>query len=94
MKSAYNETGLYNLAVLKESKRWMKQQLIEENQFQKISEAYKSPFYHPNFIIRILLFIAALFALSGVTGLFTVFIIDIGSAWNKRGAGRIAGDGL
>lgn len=78
MKSAYNETGLYNLAVLKESKRWMKQQLIEENQFQKISEAYKSPFYHPNFIIRILLFIAALFALSGVTGLFTVFIIDIG----------------
>ncbi len=78
MKSAYNETGLYNLAVLKESKRWLKQQLIEGDQFQKISEAYTSSFYHPNFIIRILLFVAALFALSGVTGLFTLFIIDIG----------------
>ncbi len=78
MKSAYNETGLYNLAVQKESKRWLKQQLIEGDQFQKISDTYKSPFYHPNFIIRILLFVAALFALSGVTGLFTVLIIDIG----------------
>jgi len=78
MKSAYNETELYNLAVLKESKRWLKQQLIEEDQFQKINEAYKSSLYHPNFIIRILLFVAALFALSGVTGLLTLIVMDIG----------------
>src|SRR5688572_27575339 len=78
MKSVYNETGLYNLAVLKESKRWMKQQFIDKDQHQKISESYVSSFYHPNFIIRILLFIAALFALAGVTGLFTLLVMDIG----------------
>jgi hypothetical protein len=78
MKSAYNETGLYNLAVLKESKRWMKQHLIGKDQYLKISEGYASSFYHPNFIIRILLFIATLFALSGVTGLFTLLVVDIG----------------
>jgi uncharacterized membrane protein YgcG len=74
MKGAYNETGLYNLAVIKETKRWLKQQLIENDQFLKISEAYPSPFYHPNFTVRILLFVAALFAVSGVTGLYTLFI--------------------
>jgi hypothetical protein len=78
MKCAYNETGLYNLAVLKESKRWMKQQLIGADQFQKISGVYTSDFYHPNFIIRILLFVAAVFALSGVTGLLAVFLSDSG----------------
>ncbi|HEY6438157.1 MAG TPA: hypothetical protein VIY47_16315 [Ignavibacteriaceae bacterium] len=78
MRPAYNETWLYNLAVIKESKRWMKQKLISQEQFQKIAEEHKSGFYHPNFIIRVLLFIAALFALSGVTGLFTLFVIEIG----------------
>jgi len=77
MKSAYNETGLYNLAVVKETKRWMKQHFIEQSQFQKICEAHISPFFHPNFIIRILLFVAALFALSGVTGVFTLFLLNI-----------------
>ncbi len=74
MKSAYNETGLYNLAVLKESKRWLKQHFIAQEQFEKISDSCKSPFYHPNFIIRVLLFIATLFALSGVTGLYLLFV--------------------
>lgn len=74
MKVAYNETGLYNLAVLKETKRWCKHHLIEESQFQKIKENYTSPFYHPNFTVRILLFVAALFAISGVTGLFALFV--------------------
>jgi hypothetical protein len=76
MRSAYNETWLDNLAVIKESKRWMKQHFISDEQFQKITEAHTSSFYHPNFIIRILLFVATLFALSGVTGLFTLFILN------------------
>jgi uncharacterized membrane protein YgcG len=76
MKFVYNETGLYNLAVLKESKRWMKQQLIGTEQFQKISESHSSNFFHPNFIIRILLFVATLFALSGITGLFAITVLD------------------
>ena len=74
MKVAYHETGLHNLAIIKETKRWLKQQLIQDSQFQKINETYTSPFYHPNFIVRILLFVAALFALSGVTGLFALFV--------------------
>lgn len=74
MKVAYHETGLYNLAVIKETKRWLKQHLIQDSQFQKINETYTSSFYHPNFIVRILLFVAALFALSGVTGLFALFV--------------------
>jgi hypothetical protein len=77
MKHAYNDTWLYNLAVVKETKRWMKQQLITQEQFQKISETYTSSFYHPNFIIRILLFVATLFALSGVTGFFFLMIMEI-----------------
>ena len=77
MKSAYNQEWLYNLAVVKESKGWMKQHFISQEQFQKISEAYKSSFYHPNFIVRILLFIATVLALSGVTGLFSLFILGI-----------------
>lgn len=85
MKSAYNETGLYNLAVLKESKRWLKQGLIENEQFRKIGEAYKSPFYHPNFLIRILLFVATLLALSGVTGLFTLFLLELGESTLSAG---------
>ncbi|MFZ2906614.1 MAG: hypothetical protein WAZ98_10470 [Cyclobacteriaceae bacterium] len=77
MKTAYNETDLYNLHVIKESKSWMKHTFISAEQFQKIGEAFKSPLYHPNLIIRVLLFIATLFALSGVTGLFTLFIVSI-----------------
>lgn len=77
MKSAYNETGLYNLAVVKESKRWVKQHFIGEDQYQKIKEAYPSSFYNPNFIIRILLFVAALLALSGVTGVLSLVILAV-----------------
>src|SRR5690349_15995853 len=77
MKTAYNETGLYNLAVVKESKRWMKQHFIHEDQYQKIKEAHTSPFYNPNFIIRILLFVATVLALSGVTGLLSIFVLAI-----------------
>ena len=77
MKSAYNEAGLYNLAILKESKRWVKQHFIEQAQFQQIKDVYVSPFYHPNFLIRILLFVAALLALSGVTGILSLLALGI-----------------
>lgn len=74
MRSAYNEMFIYNLAVIKEAKRWYKHHFIEHHQFNAISEAYKSPLYHPNFIIRILLFVASLLALAGVSGLFFLFV--------------------
>ncbi len=78
MKSAYNETGLYNLAVVKEAKRWSNQDLIEETQLATIRETYTSPFYHPNFIIRVLLFVATLLALSGVSGFLGLMISNMG----------------
>ena len=80
MRSAYNEEGLNALTLVKEAKRWRKQNWITKAQSSAISDSYKSPFYHPNFIIRMVLFIATLIALSGVTGLFLVFLNDIGEA--------------
>lgn len=74
MRSAYNEAGLYNLAVNKETKRWIKEGFISEDQFKIIKEQYQADFYHPNFIIRILLFVATLFGLAGVTGLFALMV--------------------
>lgn len=79
MKSAYNHPWVYNLAMMKEIKRWAKHNFIADEQFLKISEGYKVPFYHPNLIIRILLFVATLLALSGVTGLFFLFVADAGT---------------
>ncbi len=78
MKSAYQADWVYNLAVLKETKRWHKQELIDGQQFIRINEVYKAPFYHPNFVIRMLLFIATLIALSGVAGLFFMFLDEFG----------------
>lgn len=74
MRSAYNETWLYNLEVIKETKRWFKANLIEQPQFNAISETYATHFYHPNFIIRILIFIATLIGLSGATGVLALLI--------------------
>ncbi len=80
MRSAYNEIGLYNLAVIKEAKRWCKQGLIEDAQLKTIKENYVSPFYHPNLIIRILLFVATLLALSGVSGFLGLMISSAGES--------------
>jgi hypothetical protein len=78
MTSAYNAVWLYNLAVVKETKRWFKHGLIRTEQLTSICEVYPSGFYHPNFIIRILLFVATILALSGITGLFGLMIADSG----------------
>jgi hypothetical protein len=78
MKSAYNHDWVYNLAVIKEVKRWWKHDFITKDQFVAISEAFKIPLYHPNLMIRILLFIATLFALSGVSGFFFLIFADAG----------------
>ncbi|HRG78822.1 MAG TPA: hypothetical protein PL167_04390, partial [Cyclobacteriaceae bacterium] len=78
MKSAYHQPGVYNLSVIKDAKRWLKHDFITQEQFDRISEEYKTPFYHPNLIIRVLLFIATLFAISGVTGLLGLIFADAG----------------
>jgi uncharacterized membrane protein YgcG len=74
---AYNETWLKNLFIVKEAKRWLDQNLITTEQFKTISDNHKAEFYHPNFFIRILLFLATLIALGGVTGLLGLVLMDI-----------------
>ncbi len=69
MKSAYNQEWIYNLQVIKQAKRWMKHDLLQPDQFIAIKDSYQSPLFHPNFAIRILLFIATVIAASGMIGL-------------------------
>jgi hypothetical protein len=78
MKPAFDYEQLYKLEVIKETKRWMKSAFITRGQFDAISEAYKVLFYHPNLMIRILLFVATLLGLSGVTGLFFLVFANAG----------------
>jgi len=74
MRSAYHENWLLNLRMLKEAKRWAKSKFITNEQLAEIQKAYPVGFYHPNFIIRILLFMATLFALAGVSGLLAMVV--------------------
>lgn len=78
MKSAYHQLWVYNLSVIKDAKRWLKHDFISQEQFDRISEEYKTPFYHPNLIIRVLLLIATLLAISGVTGLLGLMFANSG----------------
>jgi len=81
MSSAYNIQWVYNLAVIKEAKRWSKHHFIATEQFAKISLEYITPLYHPNLIIRILLFIATLFAISGMSGILGAMFFQAGETF-------------
>jgi hypothetical protein len=74
---AYNTTWLRNLGIIKEVKSWSAHEIISTKQYAAIKESYPSNFYHPNLIIRILLFIASLVALSGATGLFSLMFSSV-----------------
>lgn len=76
MKCAYNEDALRRLEVIKEAKRWAKSTLISRDQFAAIGEEYKVSLYHPNLMIRLLLFMATALGLSGVTGLFGTILFS------------------
>lgn len=78
MKSAYNESLIYNLHVIKAAKHWQKHNLLTHEQLLAIQEQYKTPLYHPNWAIRVLLFLATLLAASGVSGLLGLAFADAG----------------
>jgi hypothetical protein len=78
MKCVYNITDLYNLAMVKEARQWAKHRLISAEQAEVIRGAYVSKLYHPNLVIRILLFIATVLALWGVSGIFFLMFGDLG----------------
>jgi uncharacterized membrane protein YgcG len=69
MTTAYNPTWLENLDVIKTARDWKSNNFISPGQYDGIVAAYPSGFFHPNFLIRILLLIASVIALAGVTGL-------------------------
>lgn len=74
MNHAYNNTWLHNLQLVKEVQRWQKPALITAEQLTAIRAAYPCGFYHPNFMIRLLLFLASLIGLGGVTGLLVLML--------------------
>src|SRR5689334_6369533 len=76
MKFAYNETWLQNLHLVKDAKQWMVSGLISKEQLSVIAERHPSLFYHPNFIIRILLLLATGIVLSSITGLLVLVVMD------------------
>ncbi|HTH58123.1 MAG TPA: hypothetical protein VL728_18880 [Cyclobacteriaceae bacterium] len=76
MKCAYNEDSLYRLEAIKEAKRWEKGTFISKDQLTAIVEEYKVNLYHPNLMIRLLLFVATALGLSGVTGLFGTILFS------------------
>lgn len=77
MRSAYNAEWLRNLSLVKEAKAWSKSNFISNEEYTAIANAYPCNFYHPNLIIRILIFVASLLGLAGITGLFAIFFSDM-----------------
>jgi len=80
MKSIYDTQELLNLHAVKEVAHWRNQKFITDEQFSAIRTQYASKLYHPNFAIRILLFIASCIAISGAGGLFLVILDGMGDA--------------
>jgi hypothetical protein len=76
MNIAYDPTWLRNLHIIKACQSWADHGLIAASQLPAIRSEHPSEFYHPNLFIRILLFLATLIALSGVTGLVTLAVSD------------------
>lgn len=79
MKSAYDTDQVHNLTVLRDSRQWMEHHFIRKEQFEKIEEAFKSRLYHPNFLIRLILFVATALGLVGVAGLAILMVKDVES---------------
>lgn len=77
MNIAYDPTWLRNLHIVKACKSWADHGLIDASQLPAIRAEHPSSFYHPNLFIRVLLFVATLVALSGVTGLVTLMFSDV-----------------
>lgn len=77
MSSAYDARELHNLHTLKESAHWHRVKFISDDQWTAIRSAYPCKLYHPNLIIRILLFIATWIAISGANGIFFLFVNEM-----------------
>jgi len=79
MRSAYDTDQVHRLTVLRESRQWMEHNFLRKEQFEKIEEEFRSRLYHPNFIIRLLLFMATALGLVGVAGLGILMVKGVGN---------------
>jgi hypothetical protein len=86
MRCAYNEDSLYRLEVIKEVKRWAKSNFISKEQLEAIGSEYAVAFYHPNLMIRLLLFVATAIALSGAAGLLGLMFSGAGNTFLSMAA--------
>lgn len=77
IRCIYPLDQLRHLDIIKRAKRWGKNKLIDPDQLKKIRQRYAASLYHPNLIIRLLLFIATLLALSGVTGVLGLMVFEL-----------------
>jgi hypothetical protein len=78
MKPAYNIQWLQDLMVIKEARRWAKAGMVPPEQWRTMVQGHSVGFYHPNIIIRLLLFMATLMALGGITGFLGLGLADVG----------------
>jgi uncharacterized membrane protein YgcG len=76
MKIAYDIRNLLNLQIVKDATNWNKSGFISDGQLTAIKSNCPSNLYHPNLMIRILLFVATCIAISGANGLFLIFIME------------------
>ncbi len=77
MNCAYDTRELRHLQVLKEAAHWHHVKFVTAEQWTAIRLAYPSKLYHPNLVIRILLFIATWIAISGVNGIFFLLVNEM-----------------
>lgn len=77
MNCAYDSRELHNLHTLKEAAHWHRVKFITAEQWTAIRLAYRCKLYHPNLIIRVLLFIATWIAISGANGIFFLFVSEM-----------------
>lgn len=76
MKIAFNIESIEKHQLIDDAITLHKSKVISDEQFDKIAEVYESRFYSPNLMIKILLFIGATIAISGITGLLAVMFAD------------------
>lgn len=69
---SYKLELLHTKFMLDKCRRWKRSGLITEMQFEIVSGQVKEEFYSPNFLIRVLLFIASWIAVSSCSGLFAI----------------------
>ncbi len=77
MNCAYDPKELHALRILKEVSHWHAAKFISAEQLAAVRANYKSNVYHPNLVIRILLFIATCIAVSGANGLFFSMVYQL-----------------